>query len=512
MLLSLTTATLVAGCSDDSESLVGIPVQVRIMPEQTGSLDPRYVGYAFDTAQFTAGMWWSVGATERAPAPTPDLESPRLRAMASLLAPSVMRVGGTDCDAYYFCPEPGECEVPEAYRGHYSNEIRFATVLTHDDVRRMASFADAVDAQVLMCINVGPGPRDPQTGAWDTENARALISFIAGLPQRDRFTLWEPGNEINTLPIVFNNIDVTPESVADEIEQLVDLLQTDFPGVRVAAPGSFIFPFGEVPLLTEPLMDELDNRPAGLLDIVSWHLYATQSTACSALGRFDDATPENLLSDELMENHRGIAREINEVARGRPVWNTESASAQCGGQQNVSDVMVDALWYMDWYGVLAEEGTELIVRHSLVGADYSLLEPDDFAPRPTFWALALMRHTVEGAHFTATWTRRSLRAHAYCAPQALGAVTAVVINRNEPALLAEIALESQIETARYWRLSTNGDLQGRVATINGVLPDAELPEPQAARVEDGIAKVELGAYEMAFVVLETADGRPAACR
>ena len=496
------------GCSSSS-STSEPTVDVGVTPEPTGTLDPMYAGYAFDTAQLTGGMWWSPGASERAPAPTPDLESSRLRALTALLSPAVLRVGGTDCNAYYFCPESGDCEPPDAYRGVFRNTLRTATVMTHEDVRRVAAFAEAVDAQILMCVNVGPGPRAPDSGVWQTENARALMRFVAGLPQRDRFSLWEPGNEVNTLSLVFENVSVDADSFSNDLETFVALLDEEMPGVRVAAPGSFILPFGEVPDLTSSLLAVLKDRPEARLDIVSWHLYATQSTACSL--PFDEATPENLLSDDIMRNHRVIANGIHAVADGRPVWNTESASAQCGGQENVSDVMVDALWYMDWYGTLITEGTELIVRHSLVGADYSLLDAETFTPRPTFWALALMRHTAERARLTTTRGLRALRAHAYCAPEALGDVTVVLINRSEDSLVANIELDGGVQSARSWLVSADGDLRARAITINGTVPDAALPDARAVRVSGGAAMVEMGPYDLAFVVLSGGAGRPEAC-
>ena len=106
----------------------------------------------------------------------PDLESAKLRRLVSYLAPSRLRIGGTDADAAYFCPEEGGCELPPQYGDAFrSKDSERPGVLTHEDIRRGADFAEAVGARVMFCVNAGPGPRDPQTGRWTPDNARALI-------------------------------------------------------------------------------------------------------------------------------------------------------------------------------------------------------------------------------------------------------------------------------------------------------------------------------------------------
>lgn len=93
----------------------GVRVSITIDPsEEACILDERYIGYAFDTAQFTGGKWWVIGQIERAEAETPDLENPKLRRLVSYLAPSIMRIGGTDCDGAYFYPSEDNCELPDS--------------------------------------------------------------------------------------------------------------------------------------------------------------------------------------------------------------------------------------------------------------------------------------------------------------------------------------------------------------------------------------------------------------
>jgi hypothetical protein len=506
----LAALSLVWGCSDPIPE--GPRVAVTIDPAiEAGRLDPRYPGFAFDTAQLTRAMWWEAGNEERVPVGMPDLDDPVLRKVTSALAPSLMRVGGTDCNAFWFCSDPGPCEVPPAYRDTFLDPDRVETVLTHEALEDTADFAAAVGAEVLFCVNVGPGPRDPATGEWQPDDARSLLRVATALDNGEVFTAWEPGNEINVAFLNFASpYTIDPELFAADVEAFAALVEEEDPGALVVAPGSFVSPLGEVQDFTRGLMAELEARGSDPVDVVSWHLYQTQSTSCPV--RVNEATAENLFDESLLDLHREFAALIREAAAGRPIWNTESASAQCGGQEGLSDSLADALWYADWVGVMAEEGSEGVVRHSLVGADYSLLEPDTFAPRPTFLALVLMRRTVAGPRLDTRVDRERLKAHGYVGAGAEGEVTAVLVNPTDAAVVAEIDLVGErVARGLRWTLTSEDGLTGRHATIEGhpTAADGTIPEPEGApvAVAGGVAYSEVPPTSAVFVVLERRDGR-----
>lgn len=487
----------------------GKRVEVTIDPgEAAGELEDRYLGFALDTAQITGGYWWS--SSELAPPEpevTPDLESPKLRRLAAYLAPSRMRIGGTDCDGYYFCPEEGECELPPAYQDPFRDrESHIPTTMTHEDVRRVANFAEAAGARIMFCINVGPGPRDPVSGAWTPDNGRQLIRFAKSLPNGSRFDLWEPGNEVNLLTFHFNTPTlVTPDVFAADVEAFADLLDAEAPGDGVAAPGSYFLPFH--PLGDLMFTSRLLGRVRGRIDWLTWHLYATQSERCDAALAPDPASRENLFREDLEAGHRGYARYAYEAAAGLPVMNGESASAQCGGQEGVSDTLLDALWFADWIGILAEEGSRAVVRQTLVGSDYGMLDPDTYDPRPAFLAYVMYRRTVEGLRLRTDVDRSEVKAHGFCAAGLDGGVAAVLVNPTEEALAVGLELEGTgVVAARQWTVGANGDLTATRATINGLAAadDGTIPEPPGARVylEDGKAYARLDPNALVFVVME----------
>ena len=493
----------------------GLRVPVAIsLSESDGSLDERYLGFAFDTAQFTGGYWWRQGSDERQPEETPDLESPKLRKLASYLAPSRMRVGGTDCDGAYFCPEEGDCVLPGPYAEAFrDDEDRLETFFTHEDIRRAADFAEAVGAKIMFCINMGSGPRDPQTGLWTPDNARLLIQYAKSLPNRDVFEIWEPGNEVNFLSLHFYTPTlVTPWVFAQDLAAFRNLVNEEAPGSPVASPGCYFLPFSSLGDLR--FTHDLARLALDRIDIVTWHLYATQSDRCFTVPY--PSTKENLFKKSIVNTHRNFARYVRSAARGKPVMNGESASCQCGGQAGVSDTMLDALWYADWIGLMAEEGTSAVVRQTLVGSEYGMLDPETFDPRPTFLANVLYRRTVEGFHLKTEADRSRIKAHGFCAAGRSGSVTAVLSNPSEDELAVELTLTgADVIHARQWTLDSGGDVTAHRATIEGLHPgaDGSIPNPAGTQVhlDQGKAYAEVEPNAVVFVEL-TPDQPAPPCR
>lgn len=514
-ILLLVLPRLLGACSDSDESdgqqttmPPGTRVSVSIDPATpVGTLDERYLGFAFDTAQFTGGYWWSSSSGELVPEPTPDLESPKLRRLVSYLAPSRMRIGGTDADAAYFCPEEGECELPASYRDTFQDkENERPGVLTHEDLRRAADFAEAVGARITFCVNMGPGPRDPASGRWTPQNAEALIRFARSLPNGDLFDVWEPGNEVNILNYEFvMPVLLFPAFFAGDLATFASLVRQVAPGTLIAAPGCFFVPY-------EGLADLRYTRDLLALgrenvDVVTWHLYATQSERCPDIFSPAPASREALFDESFISMHRRFARSVAAAAAGKPVWLAETASAQCGGQAGVSDTLLDALWLADWIGILAEEGSSLFVRQTIVGGDYGLLDPVTFDPRPSFLAYVLFRRTVERSVLRTEASRDRIKAHGFCAPGGSGKVTAVLSNPNEEALAAEIRLVgSGVRAGEQWTLSADGNLYATRASIQGIeaAQDGTIPHAPGStvHVEQDKAYVKVDPHALVFAVLE----------
>jgi len=477
----------------------GIVVPVTIDPEQeAGKLDERYLGFTIDTAQLTdIGFWGSDEA--------PDLENPKLRKITSYLAPSRFRFGGTDADGVYYCSEEGNCTPPQSYQDGMKGDDP-AIFLTREDIRQILNFAEAVGARIMFCINMGPGPRNSSTGEWIPDNARELIQYVNSLPNGHLVDIWEAGNEVNILGTAYDMPKyLSAQLYSSDLSTFRALIDEEDPECLVAAPSCFFAPFAIVRDFN--FTQNVLNQARDTIDLVTWHLYATQSDRCDAIASPNPANKENLFDESIVDMHRTFAEYVETAADGLPVINGETASAQCGGQAGVSDTLLDALWFADWIGIMAEEGSSSVVRSTIVGLDYGLLDPETYDPRPSFLAYVMFRRTVERYRLKTTADRSLIKAHAFCSAGINGNVTAVLSNPSENMITAEIALEdTTVLSARQWTIGAEGDLTATRATIEGQshLPDGTIPDPPGTvvQIENGKAYAQVEPNSLVFVVME----------
>jgi len=484
-----------------------------------GELDERFIGVTVDTAQFIADrVEWGEHTHYTAIDP-PDLYDPKLRNLAAALGPSLLRIGGTAADGTYFCPEEGEsCELPPAYQNVYRPSSGFqASYLTHDDVRAIAEFAEAIDAEVIFCLNFGPGPRDAATGAWHPDNARELIRFVDTLDQADRFIVWEAGNEANSYMFNFRMpLNYGPEMYAGDLAVLRELVDAEDPEAMTAAPATYFFPLrfiGDIFRFTERAL-ALGRQH---VDLVTWHLYATQSETCgdTFFHQPFPATLENLFDEDIIATSRYYARYVLNAAQGVPVIMDESASAQCGGQAGVSDTLLDALWIVDWLGIMAQEGTRALVRQSLLDFDYGIIGGKTYEPRPTLLAMSALRRLVADARLSAEADRSLVKTHAWCSGETPSALTVVVSNPSTETVVAQIDVTGNVITAaRQWTITSPDGLYGSRATIEGefIADDGVVPTPDGSSVHRAAGKAfaAIAPESLVFVELELAQA-PAGC-
>ena len=167
------------------------------------------------------------------------------------------------------------------------------------------------------------------------------------------------------------------------------------PGL-LAGGGSAFWPvLGEGRALTEDTL-----RAAGdVLDIVTWHYYPQQSHRCPLATR--RAERRRTASPARLGEVDRWARQVEDQARAHApraaVWLGETASAQCGGEPGISNTFADALWWLDELGRLARRGEQVVIRQTLSGSDYGLVDDATLEPNPSYWAAWLWRRTSGAA-------------------------------------------------------------------------------------------------------------------
>jgi heparanase 1 len=364
------------------------PYTVRVtldLAAPIAEVSDRYLSFAVDTSQVVGGKWWNPQANRvewrsgTVRASTFDFDRPRLDLLTRALAPAYLRVGGSEADKVYYdldTADEAQLAVPPGYESS----------LTRGQWDAIHAFARRNDLRVVFALNAGPGARK-RDGSWDTTNAAALMAYTA----RNGYTVdvWELGNEVNIFFAVHGlPARVSVQQYCRDLKSARALLAQHLPRARLAVQGSAFWP-----VLGEPLsrffgfMPGVLERAGDLVDLVSWHYYPQQSRRGPMASR--RASPSRLLApnnlDEVAHWAERIANWRDRYAAGKPLWLGETGNAQFGGEPGLSDAYLGGLWWLDQLGLLARLGHQVLVRQSLCGMNYGLLDEETLEPRPDYW-------------------------------------------------------------------------------------------------------------------------------
>lgn len=451
--------------------------QMAVTVDFTGTiaeLDEKFISFSVDASQLAGGNWWSPeGTTEIVP--PYDFERPRLRRLAAELAPAYLRLGGSEADViFYNLSDPPLDTIPEPYTLEMTREI----------FDRACDFAREGGHEIFFTLNAGPGPRD-QEGRWTPDQARELIEYAKSVSCP--VTVWELGNEINGFSLFHGGgFRVEGDEYALDMARARELIDEVDPGSKLAGPSSFFWPvIGEI----SPIMPDFMANGGELVDVVTWHYYPQQSDRCPAATRpaeeYTMMEPDNL--DEVLIWAGEVESLSQEHAPQAEVWLGETGNAQCGGQRGISDRFVAGFWWLDQLGQMARRGHRLVVRQTLSGSDYQLIDEETLEPNPDYYSSLLFKRLMGTRVLDAgpSEPSRSIRAYAHCTPGATGALTFLVINleRSDPTVVTFEGLEDK---RREVYSLTSTDLLSQEIHLNGkllqVAADGSPPEMQPEKL------------------------------
>lgn len=420
-------------------------------------VDERFLSVAVDIANVVGGAFWdpdrNAGAMATAQVPPYDFSRPALRSLAEALAPAYLRVGGTDADRTVYEAAGAPADVG-AGRWRLSRK-------TWQNVSR---FAQDVGFRLIFTLNAGEAARDA-SGRWDPASARGLIeeAVAAG----DPVDVWEFGNELNVFPLLHHRW-LSPRAYADDLQLVRWLLRDTAPKAQLAGPAVAFWP-----LLGEglPFYGRFMRAGGDLLDIVTWHYYPSQSYRCPVATQRAKAG-EVLRPRQLAEIDRWAAFVEDTRDQHGPqaaVWLGETGGAQCGGEPGASDRFASSLWWVDQLGRIARRGQPIVVRQTLSGGDYGLIDDETLAPNPDYWASLLWRRLM-GTRVLPTQLRTGLgpvSAYAHCTrgEAAPGSVTLALVNVH-PTRPIDVDLPDLGPEARLYLVRASSPEAHRV-TLNG---------------------------------------------
>jgi heparanase 1 len=473
-------------------------VEVRVGTTVVARLDDRFLSVGLDLGQVAGTKFWDPegggpdeGAATGGSAPTApyDLGRPELIPMLQAFGPGYLRLGGTESDQL-------------AYEAAGAHPDRDDAVLTDAQWDAAMALARATGYQVLFTANATHRRAD---GSWDPEPTRALIS--RAVANGDPVAGWSLGNEPNYF--VFNYGGPDPTQLAADYRVFAELVRSLHPGAAVLGPAAAYWPtVGEM----VPAMEAVLAGAGDVLDVVTWHYYPQQSERCTVAVR--PATAAQALTDEFLaevEVHQATVRALRDrYAPQADIWLQETGNAQCGGQPGLSDTVRASFWWVTQLGRVARQGSRVVVRWNLSGADYALLREPALEPNPDWWINVLWHRLVGPEVLDAVATGPGgepaplLDVFAHRAAPPRSGMTVIVVNRAAHPVVVDFP-DTDTTGGQCWRLDAE-DLSSRVLRLDGsplrlaaagqlpALPGTPIPEPRVA----------LGPRTIAFVTLPAA--------
>lgn len=368
-----------------------------------------------------------------------DFKKPRLRQLARALAPARLRLGGTMSERLIF----SENDVPSATCEHCHKDPHSKSlchsirklckhkilpffVMTGTKWTEINQFCEATKLKLLFTFNVLL--RDEH--GWYEENAKELLSYS----KRKHYNIdFQLGNEPNSFQHVFN-ISVPPHTLAKDFLKLRRLLNsTGFYNHSMLVGPDTTRPQPEHPYCLE-YMTEFLSSGAKHIDVISWHQYYLNSRTAT-LDDFWNPDTFDLLKTQIetMRNH-------TKKYRHKPMWLTETSSSYGGGAAGLSNSYAGSPLWLDKLGLAAKYNITTVVRQSLIGGNYSMLDKK-LEPLPDWWLSVLYKKLVGNKvlHVDCKCSRFQ-RMYAHCANRKY---------TNDTTAITVYAINLEMEKARF---------------------------------------------------------------
>jgi hypothetical protein len=355
---------------------------------QTGKVDPRFVSFNIEAVEVAGGRFWKPFEDEdgsKKPSP-PDstsgpvgtttarsdpyeyrppinLLNPKLRNLSAALAPSYVRVSGTWMNSTFFQNDdaPALATPPKGFKG----------VITRAEWKDVVDFSRAVGAELVTSAAISEGTRDAK-GVWTPQQAKALFDYTRSIG--GHIAAAEFMNEPTFAIVGAAPRDYDAAAFARDAQIFRSFLRSESPNTLFLGPGSV----GEgVPMVQGMAMpkiissEDMLKNTGPIFDAFSYHFYTTLSTRCvgkAALSWEKVLTPEYI--NRNLDAEEFYSRLRDAYLPGKPIWNTDTGEAGCGGNRWASG-FVDTFRYVDQFGVLAQRNVQTVIVNTLAASETS---------------------------------------------------------------------------------------------------------------------------------------------
>lgn len=473
---------------------------VSIAPAQmprVATIDERFQSYNIEMVEVTGGRFWkpydSTQKTQEAGGNQPtgmsaslyeyrrpiDLSNPRLRKLAAALGPAYVRVSGTWANTTYF--QNSDAPAPE------TAPAGFKGVLTAREWKGVIDFSNAVNAPIVTSFAISAGTRDA-SGRWTPAQAKEILDFtranhgvIAAAELMNEPTMPEMGGAPK---------GYTASDYVKDLGIFHAFIKQNDPKILILGPGSVGEESGILPPKQTIMKAEaiLADGGARYFDAFSYHTYPAVSSRCASMGPDATTTLADALSNQWLsrgdKSEQYYAALRDRFMPGKPMWNTETAQAACGGDRWAS-TFVDSFRYLNQLGDLAKRGVQVQAYNTLDASDYGLLDQHTYEPRPNYWSALLWRRLMGTTVLDAGPSpATSLHLYAHCLRNHPGGVVLLAINASET---EPETLKIPLRSERY--TLTAKELTSHIVELNGLelklAADDSLPELKGRPIPAG---------------------------
>ncbi|HEY7883417.1 MAG TPA: glycoside hydrolase [Cellvibrionaceae bacterium] len=421
-------------------------------------LDKCYLSFSIDISVLAGGFWWEGGQGSKRGLgtlriPPLSLSSRKLDTLVQALGPSYLRIGGSEADKiHYFTAPAGEPD---------------ALVLTQKQWDRLHAFVRSNDLRLIFTVKYGLFTKR-QHGNWCGDEITRLLEY--SVAKGYRLDVLELGNELNAY-WAFHGFRSQPRAkhLAIDYATFISQVRNLYPKARISGPGSAFWPrLGETLKPYSNITRRFLQHLPLPLDILNWHYYPFQSSRSPVRTRA--ASVRTLTNPQSFTDFGKYSQTLNfwreRYQPGAELWCGETGSAQCGGQPQLSDRFISCFWWADQLAQGALYGHKVMVRQSLIGGDYGLIDRLTLKPRPDYWLSWLWGRLMGEQVFTVFHSDRHLRVYCHSHPTGDGR-TLMIINLRPRGILLKTDV---IEPPHQRYTLTAKRLTSRKVFINGERP------------------------------------------
>ncbi|XP_038186307.1 inactive heparanase-2 isoform X1 [Arvicola amphibius] len=391
--------------------------------------------------------------------------------------------------------------LKEQFSNTYSNLI-----LTARSLDKLYNFADCSGLHLIFALNA---LRRNPNNSWNSSSALSLLKYSAS----KKYNIsWELGNEPNNYRSMHGRA-VNGSQLGKDYIQLKRLLQP----IRIYSRASLYGPnIGRPRKNVIALLDGFMKVAGSTVDAVTWqHCYIDGRVV-----KVMDFLKTRLL-DTLSDQIRKIQKVVNTYTPGKKIWLEGVVTTSAGGTNNLSDSYAAGFLWLNTLGMLANQGIDVVIRHSFFDHGYNHLVDQNFNPLPDYW-LSLLYKRLIGPKVLAVHVaglqrkprpgrviRDKLRIYAHCTNHhnhnyVRGSITLFIINLHRSRKKIKLAGTLRDKLVHQYLLQPYGQegLKSKSVQLNGqplvMVDDGTLPELKPRPLRAGrtlvIPPVTMGFY------------------